>query len=79
MSLREVAVTNPATETRRKLRRVVISQEAIEAHWVVQQPDGTRKEHQVEVSPALRTTVFGRASFQTFINNVRDDTINRVL
>lgn len=78
MSLREVAVTNPATETRRKMRRVVISQEAIETHWIVQQPDGTRVEHRVEVSPAAKANIFGRAAFQSIIDAIRDDTINRV-
>lgn len=78
MSLREVVVTNPATNTRRKLRRIVISQEAIETHWIVLQPDGTRKEQMVEVTPARAANIFSRTTFQTVIDNIRDDTINRV-
>ncbi len=78
MALRNVVVTNPATETQRKLRRIVISEDAIETHWVVQYPDGTRKEERVEVTRARAANIFSRATLQAVIDNIRDDTINRV-
>lgn len=77
MTLRTRAVAG-STETKLEMRRVSVGNDAIEAVWVVRFPSGNVRTVSVPITPALLATILGRATFQGFIDNVRDDTVARV-
>lgn len=79
MALREVTTSeNTSIETRKKLVRILFTEGAqIYAVWIVEK-NGKHRERTVQVSEELRATIMGRAAVQVMIDNVRDDTKDKV-
>ena len=79
MAIRQQTVTDPAPGGRTQSMTAVHIKDdgSVTAHWVLTKRDGTTREVDVEITPALNTALASRAAFQTFLDNVRDDTFPR--